>query len=124
MAYQIGSQVEIQVRRPSHVIGRAFEEHTYTGIVVSTPHWLDRNYVSVHTGNIEYPVSHIYIPNIVGQNFQTQNLDLRLFKVTSKSKNKSYMVSVQGLKVQCDCVGFQFHRYCRHSTAVKKQLGI
>jgi Tfp pilus assembly protein PilX len=124
MNYQIGTQAQIQTRAPSHVIGREIEEHSYTGIIVQTPNWLDSNYVSIRTGNPEHPVSHIHRSRIVG--FEASKVDsgIRLFRVTSKSKGKSYQVTVRDSKVECDCVGFQFHRYCRHSTAVKVKLGV
>ena len=124
MTYQVGSQVEITVRRSSHVMGQPIQEHIYRGVVVSTPHWLDKNYVSVHTGNPNYPISHIYRPNIVGETQPIFDTGIRVFRVTSKSKNKSYEVTVQNGKVHCDCVGFQFHRYCKHSKAVKAKLGL
>ena len=124
MAYQIGSQVEIQTQRPSIVLGRDFDRHTYRGVVVQTPHWLDKNYVSVNTGNPEHPVSHIHKSVIVGFVQPDVDVGIRVFRVTSKSKGKSYEVTVHAGRVSCDCVGFQFHRYCRHSTAVKTKLGL
>lgn len=124
MAYNIGSQVAIKTRTPSWVMGREFEERTHVGIVVTSPHWLGKDYVSVRTDNPAYPVSHIHLSRIVGHEASLVQNNLRLFKVTSKSKGKSYEVTVRDGRAQCDCIGFQFHRYCRHSTSVKKLLGI
>lgn len=124
MTYQIGSQVEIHTQRPSIILGRDFDRRTIRGVVVQTPHWLDKNYVSVNTGNPDYPVSHVHKSVIVGFVQPDADVGIRVFRVTSKSKGKSYEVTVHAARVSCDCVGFQFHRYCKHSTAVKNKLGL
>lgn len=124
MNFQIGARAEIRTRHLSNLLGVKYQESTHTGIVVQNPAWLDNNYVCIRTGNPEFPVSQIFKPNIIGYDAPKTKIDLRVFSVKSKSTGKTYQVQVQGLNVTCDCIGFQYHKYCKHSRIVKAKLSI
>lgn len=119
MKFTIGQTIDLQVRHMSNVLGVGQEILRYIGKVVPTPKWLDNDYVSVHTGRPEYPVSHINKQNIVGFEFAKERMETRIFRVKSKSKGSIYnVISVNGT-VSCDCIGFQFRKTCKHSEGVK-----
>lgn len=50
--------------------------------------------------------------------------NIRVFNV--KSKDKVYTVSFNKntKQVSCGCIGYSYRRYCKHSDAVAKQLGV
>ena len=51
---------------------------------------------------------------------------VRVFKVKSKSKNKTYEVSFQTITKQlsCGCTGFGYRMTCSHVKAVANKLGV
>lgn len=122
MRFSIGQTVTIHTKWRSNLLGQDFDTNTFTGTVVPNPKWLDHDYVSIRTGKIEYPISYIHKKFIVGHDFSESRSEERIFQVTSKSTGKMYnVISVDG-DVTCDCIGFQFRRKCKHSTAVKNTL--
>ena len=122
MNFSVGSSVAITTKWRSNILGQEFDINTFEGKVVPNPKWLDADYVSVHTGNPMYPVSHINKRFIVGHEFSDKRSLERLFKVKSKSNGKTYnVISFEGF-VTCDCAGFQFRRTCRHVNKVKTVL--
>lgn len=52
--------------------------------------------------------------------------NIRLFKVLSKTKNKTYVVeyNVVGKSLMCGCVGYGYRRKCSHVEAVAKKIGV
>jgi hypothetical protein len=122
MNFTIGQTVEITTKFRSNILGRDYDIDTYVGKVVPNPKWLDSDYVSVHTGNPEYPTSYIHKSYIVGHKHSEKRSAHRLFQVKSKSTGKTYMVTSENGNVACDCIGFQFRRVCKHSNKVKALL--
>lgn len=53
---------------------------------------------------------------------QVAQSGVRVFRV--KSDKNTYTVTIQTNRYKCTCVGFQFHRYCRHTKAVAAKLGV
>ena len=51
---------------------------------------------------------------------------VRVFKVKSKSKNKTYEVSFQinTKQLSCGCTGYGYRRTCSHVKAVANKLGV
>ena len=120
MKFEVGQNVDIRARHFSNVLNVGVEIHRFVGRIVPTPKWLDTDYISVHTENPEYPISHINVKNIVDYCIDTARIDTRIFKVKSKSKNTVYNVLSKNGNVICDCVGFQYRKICKHSIAIKK----
>jgi len=115
----IGQNVEIQTKMRSMYLGEDYKFVTFKGKVVPNPKWLDTDYVSVHTGEPNYPISYIHKRLIIGYEFSKERTDERIFEVKSKSKGKAYtVVSSKGI-VSCNCTGYQFRRKCSHSDKVK-----
>jgi hypothetical protein len=118
--FTIGQSVDIKVRHTSNVLGIGQEIIKFIGSIVETPKWLGEDYVSIHTGKVEYPISHIKKQNIVGFEFYKNINDTRIFKVKSKCKGSVYNVIMKNGNISCDCIGFQFRKSCKHSDAIKK----
>ena len=122
MKFTVGQAVEIKTKWRSNLLGVDFEYPVFKGTVVPNPKWLGPDYVSVNTGNPEYPVSHILISKIIGAEGVLTNNRIRIFEVLSKSKGKKYTVTVSADKVDCDCIGFTYRHTCKHSQKVKDHV--
>lgn len=122
MDFQIGQSVDLNVKLKSHILGEENIVIKFAGNVTKTPHWLGIDYVSVYTGNPEYPVSHIKKETIIGYTIPKSRSDTRFFHVTSKKKNSVYNVISEKGSVICDCIGFQYRKTCKHSIAVKDYI--
>jgi hypothetical protein len=121
MKFDIGQTVDLQVKYHSIQYKDEGEKtRQVKGQIVQSPKWLDSDYVSVMTGNPNYPVSHVFKGNIVGFDLTRARIDSRMFIVRSKSKGKTYNVISSNGEIKCDCIGYQYRKYCKHSTAVKK----
>ena len=118
--FSIGAEVEIQTRWKSNILGEEYQDNIFKGKVVNNPKWLDNDYVSVYTGNPEYPTSHINKRFIVGFDFPDNRVETRVFRIKSKSKGHIYNVVSDNGIVSCSCVGFQFRRTCKHANKVKE----
>ena len=122
MNFSIGADIELTTKWRSNLLGQEFDIKSFKGKVVPNPKWLDKDYVSLRTGNPEYPISYIHKKFIVGHTFSEERSAERIFQVKSKSSGKIYnVISVDG-DVTCDCVGFQFRKMCKHSAKVKAVL--
>lgn len=120
--YKIGQTIEITTRYKSHYLYRTeeFNTNTYTGVVLANPKWLEHpNHVTIKTSDGMTRI--IDLVNVVGA-MPTVSSDIRTFRVTSKSKGSQYIVTLEGNRTSCSCVGFQYRRFCKHSTAVSKKF--
>lgn len=97
-----------------------FDYKTYNGRVVKNEKWLQANYLSVETGDANYPIAMIAHSNIdsikvissVGGNKYQQ------FPVVG-SKGQKYTVSKTGEHYSCDCTGFKYYNKCKHINLVR-----
>jgi hypothetical protein len=127
---EVGSFVTVTTRFPKTYLysESEYEFYTHTGEVVKPDSWLRSDDFNLRTNNPNYPVSTINVRNIVDIKYisgKARELALptatRQFKVTSKSTGKTYIVTAVGTKITCNCPGFVFRRYCKHSAAVAKK---
>jgi len=118
MNYIIGSSVEITTKTKSNLLGVDYNIRTYKGKIVENPKWLSSDYVSIATGNPNYPVSMILKSFIIGYEKSEDQAKSRIFKVTSKQSKKTYNVFYSDGKAICDCLGYQFRQSCKHSKKV------
>jgi hypothetical protein len=128
---EVGSVVKVVTRYPNsyYYSDAKYEFNTHQGRVVKADSWLQADEFVVDTGNSKYPKSVIRVRNIHSISYisggprHVRPNETRQFKITSKSSNKQYTVSVSGLRANCDCPGFQFRRNCKHTDAVLKKIG-
>jgi len=97
-----------------------YDYKTYNGRVVKNEKWLQADYLSVETGDPNYPIAMIARSNIdtikvissVGSNKYQQ------FPVVG-SKGQKYTVSKTGSHYSCDCTGFKYYNKCKHINLVR-----
>jgi hypothetical protein len=81
------------------------------------------------TGSKDFPERNIALKNVVNLEILSggkarlleKNLEVKAYKVESKSK--VYLVTKADTKYTCTCIGFQYHRKCKHVTAVHAKVG-
>ena len=129
----VGSEVVVVTKFPeSYLFSKEkFRYDTFRGVVVSSERWLQPHEFNIKTGNPRYPVSTISLKNVDKIEFLQGgyaeipvNRATRQYKVSSKSTGKSYIVTVSDTKVTCNCPGFVYRRYCKHSAAVAEKIGL
>ena len=101
--------------------------HTGDVQILKTPITLDKRYRKFEKSNHKELIA---IAKQFGDEIEYKSEPIkptntiRVFEV--KSKDKIYKVTFSKITKQlnCDCVGFGYRRYCKHSTAVSKLIGV
>ena len=126
----VGSVVRVTTKYPeSYIFAKEqFKYFTHEGTVIPSP-WSTSTQTFAMTGDGVAKTRIIdlaYVDKlefIKGSGSATANSNrARIFKVTSKSKGKSYNVVFNNGSIMCDCVGFQYRKNCRHSKGVKDYI--
>lgn len=117
--YSIGSSVEIRTRQRSYFIDRTsdYEYVTFSGKVLPLPSYCNYPAVALSTGDPSFPMRIIPLHTIEGYVEKEEEGETRAYTV--QSKDKTYLVTKVNGKMYCNCVGFQYHRRCRHSDIYK-----
>lgn len=105
---------EARLRAPSTV--------TIRGTVIQTPPWM-KQFADITVLNSDTK-AHNYIPShkiisIGGMKLKQPKVTAdKIFQVTSSKTGELYTVRQDGRtkRWSCTCVGFQFHKKCRHAT--------
>ena len=106
---------------------KPFIFNVYEGTVL--PHWKHDNINTFNmTGTKHFPERNISLENVVeltvlkGEQVKKLQKDLtvRAFKV--ESKGKTYLVTKADQKYTCTCIGFQYHKKCKHITGVVNSI--
>jgi hypothetical protein len=99
---------------------------------------------TIHKSNSPYVIDkryrkfietkHTGLSKLIPKNYQKEkrqesivpSASVRVFKVTSKSKNKTYEVSFNTIskQISCGCTGYGYRRTCSHVKAVSVKLGV
>ena len=119
----VGSVVELTTKQPNHYIFTAKEQpfvfRKIVGKVVQNEKWLEADYVSIETGNSNYPVSMISFKRIHDiKVISGRSSNFQEFPVIG-SKGQKYIVSKSNNHYSCSCTGFKFHGKCKHINLVK-----
>jgi len=78
-------------------------------------------------------VNHVGLSKLIPKNYKEERQEnvkpsasVRVFKVKSKSKNKTYEVSFNTMskQISCGCTGYGYRRTCSHVKAVSVKLGV
>jgi hypothetical protein len=121
------TQQTIKIRNPLYgVRDRYFcyipEFLEYTGTIVANPSWLDKDYITMTSGNQISPLRLIRKEHLVGYDApkKPNKIETRTYEIKSSSrKGGSYVVTQTGSTWMCNCVGFGFRRQCRHVMEAK-----
>ena len=129
---QVGSRVRVTTRFNNIFYKttktQPFVEYVHEGVVL--PCWKhDEMYTFNMTGSKDFPERNIALKNVVNLEILSggkarlleKNLEVKAYKVESKSK--VYLVTKTDTKYTCTCIGFQYHRKCKHVTAVHAKVG-
>lgn len=117
MSYKVGSQVELRCRSKSIYLfsEEEYEYFTIKGTVIQPFYSTEKKSVFVRTTDQDIPIRVVAVDRIDGYNaIDDGDDDTKIIPVGQ------YFVTVTGGKVSCTCVGFQFRRYCKHSTPYKE----
>jgi hypothetical protein len=101
--------------------------HTGDVQILKTPITLDKRYRKFEKSNHKELIA---IAKQFGDEIEYKSKPIkptntiRVFEV--KSKDKIYKVTFSKISklLTCDCVGFGYRRFCKHSTAVSKLIGV
>jgi len=124
MLTQVGSTVEIVIsyNAPYLPTGRRETTETLRGVVVDTPKWMqvhaDITIINSQTKAHNYIPKHRII-SIGGVKVdQPKPTADKILQVTSSKTGELYTVRQDGRtkRWSCTCIGFQFHKKCRHVT--------
>lgn len=118
MSYSIGSLVELKCRARSINLfsDEEYDYFTVKGTVIKPFYHTESKSVFVRTDDMDVPVRVIHHSLIVDSNLKPAvEEDTKVIPVGN------YFVTVSGGKVSCTCVGFQYRRYCKHSTPYKEE---
>jgi hypothetical protein len=95
---------------------------------LNSPYVIDRKYRKF------VEVKHTGLSKLIPKNWQDNerqenivpSASVRVFKVKSKSKNKTYEVSFNTIskQISCGCTGYGYRRTCSHVKAVSLKLGV
>jgi hypothetical protein len=93
-------------------------------VILKTRHNLDKRYRKFISDN-HIELSKL-IPKYISENIKKENIQKdiipkksRIFKV--KSKEKEYTVILNNKQYNCNCIGFEYRRKCKHVEAVAKK---
>lgn len=97
------------------------EYNVYTGTVVPNPKWVANDCLCLNTE--ENPLRIILKKNIVGYlpKVEEKTNQIKTWQYTN-SKGKVYTISNDNGRFECDCLGFQFRRSCKHIVQAKEKI--
>jgi hypothetical protein len=117
--YSIGSSVELRTKQRSYYYNRTddYEYVTFRGKVLPLPRYIDYPAVALSTDDPSFPMRIVALHTVEGYEEKEEAGETRAYTV--QSKDKTYIVTKVNGSLSCSCVGFQFHRRCRHSDLYK-----
>lgn len=120
---QIGSAVKVTCRyRDTYIFSKEkYKDIVTAGQIVSNDKWTPLDSFSMTTGRPEYPVAIIALRNVVKIESAGKVLRAAIkkaapktWKVKSSKGTETYIVTNNNKSWSCTCVGFQYHRKCKH----------
>jgi hypothetical protein len=125
----VGSVIRVTTRHPNYYYltakSQPWTEITHEGTVVPGGKWDNPNTFCM-TGDVHIAIRNIALHSVIqleilkGSSRKVASTGIRAFRV--KSAKNSYTVTLNATRFSCTCVGFQYHRNCRHTKAVAKKL--
>lgn len=125
---KIGSIIKVTTRYPETYIfsKNKFRNYVTAGQVVENDRFTPVGCFSITTGRKEYPVAIIALRNVwkVEEAGKTLKASIKkaapkTWKVKSSNGKETYNVVNNAGSWSCTCVGFQYHRRCKHIIAKK-----
>jgi hypothetical protein len=127
---KVGSTVKITTRYAETYLfsKNKWRDSVTVGQIVSNQKWVPVGSFSVTTGMKEFPIAVIAIRNLVKIEHAGKTLSAKIkktaaktWKVKSSRGNEIYTVINNSGAWSCTCVGFQYHRKCKHITNLQSK---
>lgn len=120
---EVGSKIEVITRHKSHYYfsNTGFDEYRYIGEVINGPKWMEHNSFAISSNNPDIDFHIISANNIVDIKYLSGKAGREVDQSTQLFKVKSYTVFKSKSGYRCTCVGFQYHRKCKHIAEVKEK---
>jgi len=124
----IGSIVKVTTRYPNtyYFSKEKYVFNVTAGTIVPNDRFVPAGSFSITTGRKEYPVAIIAEHNVVKIEMPGKTLRAsikksapKVWKVKSSNGKETYNVVNNAGSWTCSCVGFQYHRRCKHIIAKK-----
>jgi hypothetical protein len=92
----------------------------YRGTIIANPEWVARDCITI-TGDWFTPIRIIKKADIISgvKNLKVPKPIPKSIHLVKGSKGNDYVVIKEGAQWTCTCVGFQYHKDCKHIRAVK-----
>ena len=125
---KVGSIIKVTTRYPEiNIFAKSkIRENVTAGVVVENDKLTPVGSFSITTGRKEYPVAIIAIRNVykIEEAGKTLKASIKkaapkVWKVKSSNGKETYTVTNNAGSWSCTCVGFQYHRRCKHIVAKK-----
>lgn len=113
---------------PKNRIIAYFNDKDKTIHKLNSPYTIDKRYRKFV--EVKHPKLSKLIPERWQDDTRQENVvpsaNVRVFKVKSKSKNKTYEVTFNTIskQISCGCTGYGYRRTCSHVKAVANKLGV
>lgn len=125
----VGETITVRALSPLWVNRKAYaypiaQYQSFTGPVLPNPSWVGADRICIGTGDVAFPFRVIEKAAIEGysQASVTPASLQRTWTVPGAKPNQSYLVTREGARWGCNCVGFGYRRACTHVTTAKAQF--
>jgi hypothetical protein len=125
---KVGSIVQVTTRFPETYIysKEKWRDIVHAGQIVPNDRWTPPGSFQMSTGKKEYPIATIALNRVIKIQSPSKTLTQsikktapKVWKVKSKRSGEVYTVTNNSGSWSCTCVGFQYHRRCKHITEKK-----
>lgn len=125
---KVGSKIRVQYRARDIYFKaeHEFVNEWVDGIVLPNHKFVDPNAFVLRVNCQMAPVREFNLKNVVdiqyfdGTEAETENVDGEVKTLVVKgSKGDEYLVTKEGNKTTCTCVGFQYRKACKHLEMIK-----
>lgn len=122
----VGSKVEVVTRHKDifYFSEKEYIEYKYVGEVLPSPKWIEHNSFAMTSDDPEVDFRVISANNVVDLKYISGKPDREVDNSTQIFKVKNYTVLKSKSGYRCTCVGYQYHKKCKHITEVKEKTGV
>jgi hypothetical protein len=125
----IGETITVRALSPLWANRKAYaypiaQYQSFTGPVLPNPVWVGADRICIGTGDVAFPFRVIEKAAIEGysQVSVAPMAPQRTWAIPGAKPNQSYLVTREGARWGCNCVGFGYRRTCTHVTTAKAQF--
>lgn len=121
----VGSKVEVITKHRNiyYFSDEKYTEYRYLGEVLPSPKWIEHNSFIISSNNPEIDFHVISTNNVVDIKYISGLPGREIDNQTQLFKIKNYTVFKSKSGYRCTCVGYQYHKKCKHITEVKEKIG-